>query len=71
MTAAEHPGFCLTFQPAPDLTLTFAGETPLTVGPNVEAFVRAAPKYAELLEHARGAFQLGDLGATVIHTTNK
>ncbi|MFI6685354.1 hypothetical protein ACIQ9Q_09435 [Streptomyces sp. NPDC094438] len=42
----------------------------MTVGPNVEAFAVAAPRYADLLNQAQAAFNLGDLGATVIATTN-
>ncbi|GAA2917061.1 hypothetical protein GCM10020221_11440 [Streptomyces thioluteus] len=65
---SQHAGFTITFQATPELAFTFSGETPNTVGPNFESFVRAAPRYAALLEEARAAFQIGSLGATVIHT---
>ncbi|WP_158716954.1 hypothetical protein [Streptomyces rimosus] len=64
-------GFSCTFRPAPNIEVTFHGETPMTVGPNVEAFAQAAPRYADLLGHAQAAFTIGELGATVISTTSK
>ncbi|MGW2579876.1 hypothetical protein ACWCYZ_00825 [Streptomyces virginiae] len=67
MTAA----FTCTFRPAPTVEISFHGETPMTVGPNVEAFAHAAARYADLLNHAQAAFAIGDLGATAISTTSK
>ncbi|WP_190092311.1 hypothetical protein [Streptomyces melanogenes] len=42
----------------------------MTVGPNVEAFSIAASRYADLLTQAQAAFNMGELGATVIATAN-
>ncbi|MFI6049023.1 hypothetical protein ACIBCO_02910 [Streptomyces violascens] len=66
----NHPAFTCTFRPAPNVEVAFHGETPMTVGPNVEAFAIAAPRYADLLNQAQAAFNLGELGATVIAATN-
>ncbi|GGP72191.1 hypothetical protein GCM10010278_57830 [Streptomyces melanogenes] len=62
--------FTCTFRPAPNVEVTFHGETPMTVGPNVEAFSIAASRYADLLTQAQAAFNMGELGATVIATAN-
>ncbi|MCZ4097325.1 MULTISPECIES: hypothetical protein [unclassified Streptomyces] len=69
-TTHDYAGFSVTFRPAPNLEITFAGDTPLTVGPNVSAFVHAASRYADLFSQAQVAFNLSELGATVVHTTS-
>ncbi|MFE7113922.1 hypothetical protein ACFU99_00635 [Streptomyces sp. NPDC057654] len=68
MTDDRPACFSITFQAAPNLTFIFSGDTPLTVGPNVEAFVSAAPRYADLFQQAQASWNLGALGATVIHS---